>query len=140
MSSIPSFNRLSRKTVETMEYDVPGTVGLRLIVAQATEANKSYHNDVLKSVKRSSQMVRAAGGLNSSVVEANRKMERERFKKHIVKGFAEVLDDKGKPVEYSKENADHIIGILPNHIFDAMHQELSQPETFFENEELAKNS
>ncbi len=140
MSNIPSFNRLNRKTVSTLEYDVPGTMGLRLIVAPATDENKPYYNDILKSAKRTQQMVRAQGGLDASVVAANRKIERERFKKYIVKGFAEVLDDKGNAVEYSAENAGHLIDQLPNHIFDAMHQELSQPETFYENEELAKNS
>lgn len=88
-----------------------------LNMRSATEVNKPYFNAVLK---RSRSNVRAlkAGAISQAMIAENREQDRELFPKHVITGWAGVVDSQGASVPFNVENCAAFLRALPDWIFD----------------------
>lgn len=129
------FSQLSRldigvaETVDYTLYQIEGEPTLQL--APATEANKPYFNAVLR---RSRKNVRAlnAGSITTGMIASNREEDRLLYVAHIVKGWNDVTDAKGKEVPFSADNARDFLNALPNWIFDDLRTFAGNPANFLD--------
>jgi len=128
------------KTADYTLYQIAGEPKLKL--KPATEANKTYFNSVLKRSRRNVRAVQA-GAINQSMLEDNRKEDRELYPKYVIVGWDGVKDSSGNSVEFSEENCSDFIAALPDWIFDEVRDFAGRSSNFFgetiDIEEKAKN-
>jgi hypothetical protein len=143
MSKFSHLTKLDvRKDMETRItlYQITGEP--ILILSPATEANKPYYNQVLKQQRNAATMIRIKGSITPEQVAKSRDEDKQLYPKHIVKGWENVLDDKGKKVSYSTEACEEFLEALPNYIFDEIRNHAQLPSNFFDEidiEEAEKN-
>lgn len=106
---------VKNKTAEYPIFQIAGEP--TLIMKPATEANKPYFNAVLKRSRRNLRAMRA-GAVNQAMIAENREQDRELFPRHVVDGWRNVTDAKGKEVEFNRENCRDFLDALPDWIFD----------------------
>lgn len=129
-SHLNSLDVNNDNTTDVVLYELEGAPTIYL--APALEANKPYYNDVLRNSMQKAAALRANKGITADMAKTNREEERERFKKHnIVAGWKGLLSADGKTeVKYSKEAAADFIDAIPDWLFDKLHMEASQPQSF----------
>ena len=130
------FSYLQKKAVtETAEaeftlYQLEGEPVLT--VAPATEANRDFFNAFLKRTGNIQRTSSTNKSLTSRQLKQIRNEDRVLFSKHIVKDWDGIVDDKGKPVEFSYENSREFLDALPDHIFDDLRAFAREPSNFLE--------
>lgn len=128
------------KTVKYTFHQI--TVGGKtptLIVAPATEVNKPYFNALLKSAGKSARRVRT-GNINAGMIDENRDEDRGLYPKHIVKGWHDTVDVKGKEVVFSVDEAQQFLDALPNWLFDEFREFCRNPANFVELMDIETNA
>ncbi len=128
-----NFNHLKEKDVRqdtTSRFELYMIDGSpTLILAPATEANKSYFNKILALSRKMSGIV-AAGGLNTAMLDETRSLDKSLYPGLIIQGWENVRDDKGIAVEFSPEECSQFLAQLPNWIFDDIRAYASKPINF----------
>lgn len=113
-----------------------------LHLAPATEATPAYFNSLLKRSHRN-QKTAQAGGVNTEMLDESRSEDMILYPKHIVKGWDDMIDAKGKDVKFSKESCRDFIDALPGWIFDNVRGDAGNPINFVDGaidvEATAKN-
>ena len=104
-------NRTARFVIYQLE-DRP-----TLILAPATEENKPFFNSLLKRSRRTAQQLRA-GGINPGVIKENRAEDRRLYPLHVIVGWENVKDTKGKKVTFNTDNVAGFLEAIPDWIFD----------------------
>ncbi len=103
-----------------------------LIVAPATEANKSYFNALLKRASKSARAIRA-GTVNAGMLDESREEDRALYSKHVIKGWEDMVDGKtGKVTDFSVTECEAFLAQLPNWLFDEIRQFCGNPASFTE--------
>lgn len=95
----------------------------------AGQNNKPYFNVLLRTNSRRAKIVKAQG-VNASMLDENRDQDRELFPRHVITDWKDVVDSKGKPVAFSRENCEEFLQHLPDHIFDQVRDFFATPENF----------
>jgi len=131
-----SFKHLSRYevpkgTVPFVFYQIDGEPSLDCMAA--TEANRPYHNALLKRNAKLAQRFRA-GRISREMLERNRDEDRELYARYVVKGWSAVKDDKGKAVPFSAEACLQFFQALPNYLFDDLRQFCTAPMNFVDDD------
>ena len=115
------------KTADYTIYQISGEP--TLIMKPATEANKPFFNSVLRRSNRNLRAVK--GGINSKMIKENREEDRELYPKHIISGWKDVIDSKGKTVEFSEKDCADFIIAIPDWIFDDIRAFAGESSNFF---------
>lgn len=137
-----SVDKTTRYTItQITSHDISPT----LILAPATDVNKPLFNAILKRSKKNSKAARA-GSIGIDTLSENRDEDRLLYSRHVVKGWEDMLDAKGKEVVFSPDVCKEFLEALPNWIFDDLRNFASSPISFVEDddeilvpEEKAKN-
>lgn len=129
-NSLKQFDISGDRTVpyEMMDIQMGGKTPI-LMVKPATEANKPYTRNQLKSSNKRIQRA-AAKGISLETLEANRDDDRNQYPRHIIVGWDNVFDDNGEPVPYTVANCTEFMEALPNWVFDSLRSFCSQPTNF----------
>lgn len=117
---------LARYTLHQIEVNGKSPT---LIVGPATEANPSYFNALLKRSARSARQI-AAGKVNAGMIAENREEDRNLYPLHILRGWEDMVDAKGKDIEFTREDAVEFIGELPDWVFDDIRNFCGRPDNF----------
>lgn len=104
--------------------------------APATEANSGYFNAVLRGSSKSMRRMRR-GKIDAKTLRENRAQDRALFPKYVVKGWRNVNDASGQPVEFSEEACAAYLVALPNWVFDDFRTWAGDPENFIDDPEEA---
>ena len=104
----------SEMTAELTLYQVEGEPVL--ILAVANEANKPYFNELLRVSRKNRG--RSTNVLSSATVKENRNNDRELYPRFILRGWRNVKDTKGNPVEANLENFTEFCAVVPDWVFD----------------------
>lgn len=115
-----------------------------LSVLSTTNLNRPYMNAVLKDQKGSRQRKAQAGKIDMQMAEELREKDRERFSRHVVKGWNDLINDDGVEPEFTRENCAEFLNALPDDIFDDLRIFCDNINNFVEDieidiEETAKN-
>ena len=86
-------------TIRYTFYEIEGEPWLDIV--SATEYNKGYFNGLLKRQRRNRRSIRT-GNVSVNTIQNNRKEDLGLYAEHIVKGWGNVMDSKGKKVSFSK--------------------------------------
>ena len=100
-----------------------------LIVAPATDANKPFFNAQLKRSGKSIQQIRA-GRITAGMIEDNREEDRELYPRYVIKGWKDMVDAKGKAVEFSVDACTDFIDSIPSWLFDDIRNYCGNPQNF----------
>lgn len=130
-----SFNHLKVDPQKSARFALGGT-GLNgapdvvLIVRPATEENKAYTNARLKAAQ---SMVRGGAnqGVTQAAVEESRERERLLYAAHVIKGWENVYDETGKPVECNEKTVLEFLEAIPGWMFDDVRSFCRHPNNFF---------
>jgi len=106
---------VSGKTAEYPLFQIAGEPVL--IMKPATEANKPYFNMVLRRSRRSMQAVKS-GALSQKMIKENREEDKNLYPKHVITGWKNMPDSKGKDVPFSEKACTEFLEALPDWIFD----------------------
>lgn len=135
MADFSHLEALEVSTDKTAEYTLHqiSVNGLSptLIVAPATEVNKPYFNALLKRASKIGRAVRA-GNMTTAMIQEKRDKDKELYPKHVVKGWRDVVDRKGKVVKFSVEEVTSFLEQLPDWLFDEVSQFCDNPANFVE--------
>lgn len=129
-----NFEHLSKLDISedvTVDYplnNLKGTPTLKL--APATADNKPFFNEVLR-LSRVNKTPKAKS-VSYDLVQSGRDRDRELFAKHVIKGWAGVIDSDGKEVPFSLSNVQSFLTALPDWIFDEIRDFSGVPENFIE--------
>ena len=127
-------------TVRYTFYEIDGEPWLDIV--SATEYTKPYFNELLKRQRRNRRSIRT-GNVSVDTIANNRKEDRALYPKHIIKGWGNVQDSKGKTVPFSKAVCADFLNALPNWILDDLRNFAGDPMSFNMNgagdEEAEKN-
>ncbi len=131
----------TRQTARFTFYEIRGEPWLETV--PATERNKPYFNALLKSQRRNRRTLRP-GSITVDTLKRSRDEDRALYAKHIVKGWGNVQDAKGKAVAFSEDACADFLKALPDWLFDMLREFASDPQSFVEDEaaeveETAKN-
>lgn len=129
MSKFGALKNLDVNEDKTAEYKmVEITVNGKspiIITKMATQANKSYFNQLLKMSSTSAHtanMVKA-GKINSAMVDEAREKDKALFPKYVMVDWKDVVDlETGKEVPFSEEDAAEFIEALPDWVFENFRQ------------------
>lgn len=127
MSKFGYLQKLEVSATRVVTYDITEIDPQpKLSLVPATEANKPYFNAVLRRARKNNKSVQA-GAVSVNLIEANRDEDRELYAQHIIKGWENVIDDKGKQVPFSPEVCLEYLRALPSDIFDSIREFASNP-------------
>lgn len=121
-----------KSTVPFTFFQIEGEPVLQVLAA--TEANKPYHNALLKRNAKLAQRFRA-GRINRQMLERNRDEDRELYAKFVAKGWTKVVDDERKDVKFSAEACHEFFTALPNYLFDELRTFVTDPTNFLPDED-----
>jgi hypothetical protein len=100
-----------------------------LVVRPATDANKPYFNALLKRSGRNMRQVQS-GKITAGLIEDNREEDKVLFPKHVVVGWKDMLDEKGKEIPFTEADCQDFVESLPNWLFDDICQFAKNPQNF----------
>lgn len=121
-------DRTARYTMHAIQL---GDRSPTLLVRPATEANKPYFNALLKRARSYASQLQA-NAVNESMLVENRNEDRAMYPEFIVVGWEDVVDSKGKTVEFTKEACADFLKSLPNWLFDDLRAFCGKPTSFLE--------
>lgn len=141
-TNLKSLEVHAEKRVDYTLFQIAGEPVLEL--APATEANKPYHNALLRRSRRNQRRIQA-GAIDAALMAENREDDRSLYAEFIIKGWRRMLDAQGKPVPFTLENVKDFLNALPNWLFDevrlfASNSQNFVPEVSINVEEAAGNS
>ena len=116
-----------------------------LILAPATDANKPFQNAALKKSTTKNFRRMRGGSLTPEMLEEDREDDRKLYPRHVVKGWRNVTDAKGKDVSFTSDNVLAFLRALPNWVFDDVRMFAGNPSNFLQDDDaidtegLAKN-
>jgi hypothetical protein len=90
-----------------------------LILAPAAEPNKPYFNALLKKGGRSTRQV-VSGKLTLELLQENRNEDKRLFPKYVIKGWENVFNSAGEPVEFSQAECEDFVNSMPDWLFDTI--------------------
>ena len=117
------------KTARYTFYEVKSEPWLEVV--PATERNKPYFNALLKSQQRNRRTLRS-GSITVDTIRRSRDEDRALYAKHIVKGWGNVQDAKGKAVGFSPDECADFLKALPDWLFDDLRNFASDLQSFDE--------
>ena len=143
MSQFGHLAKLDVSEDVTVAYEfisIPGNPCLKVL--PATESNKKYFNIVLKNSSKKRRHLKTA---NADLIASHREDDKALYPKYIIKDWSNVMDEKGKMVDYTEEAVQDFLECLPNHFFDELREFCSDVSNFTkeaieQDEELIKNS
>ena len=143
-SHLQSHAAQASKTARHTFYEIKGKPWLD--VAPAAAGNKPYFNALLRSQGKNRKRLRS-GKITADDIERARDEDRRLYAKHVVKGWGNVRDAKGKAVAFSQEACKDFLEALPYWLFDDLRGFASDPDSFVDDDdepidtgELGKNS
>lgn len=130
------------KTAEFKMHALDGTPVLT--VRPAMESNKGYFNASLKASRSNMRSIRN-GNVTAGLLDETRETDRDLYAKHVVVGWTNVVDQAGKPVQFTRDVAADFLAALPNWLFDELREFCGTPSNFIEDDQVdteavAKNS
>ena len=132
------FDHITKQTKasETVRFEMPEIDGTPwLEVAQATEANTSFLNAALRFRNVQRRGFRP-GTVGSGQVDRARRTDLVLFSKHVVKGWGNITDKAGVPVEFNEQNCREFLEAIPSWLFNDLRQFCINPINFIENGDL----
>jgi len=134
-------------TVDFVFYAIDGSPTLE--VAPATKANKPFFNAVLKKGKEAQRKLRARRGQMPTQAQLDevRRQDADLFVEYVVKGWRNVVDQEGEPVEFSAQECREFLLAIPEDMFEELRDFCMETANFRnvddmpsdEQEELAGN-
>jgi hypothetical protein len=121
-------------------YSIIGMEGAVLFGKPATRRlNPPYQNAIMRVGMR---MQRAMRGDNTRIqaVNAFKDATKKPFADHVLTGWEGVVDETGKEVPFSAENALDFLSALPDSLFDEIQAYFENDFSTQDGEEPAKNS
>lgn len=100
-----------------------------LLLAPATEANKPYYNAVLKRVATAKKRSRHSA-VTMAFIDESREADIAEYAQYIVKGWEDMLDNKGNPIEFSKEECLEFLEAIDSWLFDQIRAFCVDPTNF----------
>jgi len=143
MTDFSHLNKLNVTKDSQAEYELSELEGAPvLIVKPANESNSGYMNGLLRKTgsKRAGRKVKVR--VDTKAMAEMRDNDKALYPDHVIIGWRNLLDAKGKQVEFNADNATAFIAALPNWIFDGLRGFANDPESFVEgidSEEKAGN-
>lgn len=136
---MPDFSQLSKldvKPTKIVDYEFSQLSGNYVFqVIPATEANKPFFNALLKRARKTNKAVQA-GAINANMIAQNRDQDRDLYANYIVKGWKNIVDVKGVPVEFTVPNCLEFLQALPDHVFDELRAFCGNLMNFVDEESL----
>lgn len=96
-----------------------------VMVLPATQANKAYTNARQKDRRAIAEIMR--GNVN---VAENRKREQKLYAQHVVKGWGNIVDQDGEPVEFSQKECQEYLAAIPYWWFEDLQNFCNDPLNF----------
>lgn len=122
MTNFSNLDRLRVTADRTVRYvltQIPWHPAPVLIVSHAGEPNKGYWAAFLRqSTSKGRARQISTGKITPELIEETRETFRTLFPIHIVKGWENIVDANGNPVEYSPQACAEFLKALPPPIFD----------------------
>ena len=106
--------------------------GARLEMRTASMSNNGYYNASLKLAARRSDSPLPKHMEQKDEVNQGRLDDRVAFPGTVLVGWEGVVDDKGQPVPFSKENAIDLVDALPDWMFDSLRMFAMEPSNFIQ--------
>ncbi len=146
MTDFSHLGKLNVTDDSTTEYEIVeiemGGKCPTLTLKVAGEANKGYFNGLLRATGHGKGQRRGKLKVNSKAMEEQRGYDKDLYPDHVIVGWRDMLDAKGKAVKFSVASCKDFIAALPDWIFDGVRVHASDPENLAEqidSEEKAKN-
>lgn len=143
--SKPDFShlhKLSARADKVVPYELFELEGAPTLNVKCAQDNKGYLNrirarrsDIEKKVRKIQSKQKKSRRLRpvDIINELMRPVDVECFPIAIIDGWDEnIVDTKGKTVDFSEENCTEFLRVLPNHIFDALRLFVADPNNFLE--------
>jgi len=121
---VPNFEYLERLEVKegaTADYvldDINPEAPPVLTLLPAGPANKTYNRAAMRRNRQFDALL--AGKMTPKLIEELREADVVLFAKHVIRGWKNVVDNDGKPVKFSVENAEAFFHALPTRFFDSI--------------------
>jgi hypothetical protein len=82
---------------------------------------------------------------NANILSETRDLDRKLYADFVIKGWRNIVDTQGKPVEFSKKRCAEFLAKLPNPLFDQLREHCAELDNFSgigveDTEYAAKNS
>ena len=100
-----------------------------LYVLPATQKNAPYFNSVLKAGKPYERQVKS-GSMTTELMSISRDIDRELYAVHVIKGWNNIFDKQGQPVEFTQDACKEFLKALPDWIFDNLTIFCKNPNSF----------
>lgn len=145
MTQFAHLKKLDVSGTQTAEFHMHAIDGEPvLVMAPAMESNKPYFNASLKSSRKNMRSIRN-GNVSAGMLDETRETDRELYAAHVVKGWKNVTDASGKPVQFTREVCAEFLAALPNWLFDEVREFAGTPANFITDDQVdaeavAKNS
>ncbi len=110
-----------------------------LCILFSGQSNHGYFNAILKrSANRNRKIL--SGKIDVQMMEDNMADDRDLFPMHVITGWKDMMDDKGKPVPFTRSDCVEFCQDLPDWIFEKIRNFAQNPERFLEEgEELVSD-
>lgn len=114
----------------TAEYEIVEVDGSPTLVGVfAGETNEGYYNALIRRSTKNQRRFRASK-IGAKELQENRDQDRELFPKFVIKGWSNVMDSNGDPVEFSEENCAQFLKAIPDYLFDDVRNFFGNPSSF----------
>lgn len=114
-----------------------------LKLRSANEGNSGYMNGLLRLTGQSKGARRQKAKIDAKAMEDMRCHDKELYPHHVIVGWENVVDAKGKEVKFSAEEVISLLDQLPGYVFDEIRAFANDPSNFIaviiDSEEKGKN-
>lgn len=128
-SHLEQLNADNASDYEITEIEVGG-VSPTLQLKVSGESNKGYFNDLLRVTGQAKGQRQRKLKIDAKLMSKMRSDDRELFPVHIIVGWKNMKDAKGKDVKFSVASCKDFITALPNWVFDGIRNFAADPENF----------
>lgn len=136
MSKFGHLKKLEVGNDQTGEFHMHALEGEPvLVVKPALESNRGYFNASLRSSRKNMRAIRN-GNLTAGMLDETRETDRELYVGHVVVGWRNVVDAKGKPVEFNSSDCRDFLAALPNWLFDELREFCGTPGNFIQEDQV----
>ena len=133
MTDFSHLNKLNVTNESQAEYELSELEGAPVLtVRPANESNAGYMNGLLRLTgsKRAGRKVKTK--VDTKAMAEMRDNDKALYPEHVIIGWTNMLDAKGKQVVFSEKEAKDLLAQLPNWIFDGLRGFANDPESFIE--------
>ena len=116
-------------TIEYVFYDIDGEPTINVL--PATEANKSYHNALLRKNAKNARRLRA-GKLTPQMLSETRNDDRELYARYVAKSWTGILHSDGTEATFTAAECLAFFEALPNWVFDDLRMFCADPVNFLD--------